>query len=135
MADSVVVNGRTITGAELEAWRAKELGPLPWQCWDIPGFKACHDEAGNRTYRQLVNEKGLDPNSDLYKEFYPQFLRSEIYDCQVAHACNPAALEVMQDAAQAHAPLEENSARMMRYALVGVGLVAAYYFYKRTARS
>jgi hypothetical protein len=65
---------------------AENLGPIPWQCWDIPGFKACHTEAGHRANRAMVSV-GAQPYTEIWDKHYPLMLRAEVHRCEVLHGC------------------------------------------------
>ena len=64
----------------------EEMGPIPWQCWDIPGFKACHTEAGHETHRQLVSVGGK-PGTAAWNEVYPVQYRRNVRKCEILHGC------------------------------------------------
>lgn len=65
---------------------AEEIGPIPWQCWDIPGFKECHTEAGHRTHRLLVS-MGAEPGSAAWNTVYPNQHRREVQRCEILSNC------------------------------------------------
>lgn len=106
--------------------------PLPWQCWDIPGFQACHEEAGHRTYRTLVEDNGLTPGTPLYEEFYPLFLRNYVFDCQRHFACTYGALEELRKAAERQEGMAfltgEKSAWLKWVAVVGLFGVGFWWY-------
>jgi hypothetical protein len=111
------------------------LGEVPWQCWDIPGFKNCHTEAGHRAHRYLLGQ-GFAVDSETYKKFYAQALATQIYDCQISFACVPTALKLMTEIvnkAEARTVTDpvSLSSRWKTYAISGLGLVAALYLFKR----
>jgi hypothetical protein len=132
--------GKIFTGSEAAAYVDREtLGPVPWQCWDIPGFKSCNTEAGHRAHRELANQ-GIYPDSEIYKKFYPLFLRLEIFGCQTSFGCYPSlvrALTEMTQASEARTVTDpvSLSSRWKTYAISGLGLVAALYLFKRMTRA
>ena len=68
------------------------LGPIPWQCWDVPGFKACHTEAGHQTHRDLL-EIGADPaNEVVWAQMYELRLRQNLKRCEVLSNCSSGSI-------------------------------------------
>lgn len=129
---------------------AKVFGtPVPWQCWDIPGFKACQVEAGHQAFR-VLDAAGLNPDGYKYDDpksataiehqrvlqenwakLQPKYERWFVYQCQAKYACTTEMLKTMADAAKSYAPQEESKSNVLGYALAGAGLLAAFYVYKR----
>ena len=70
----------------------EEMGPIPWQCWDVPGFKACHAEAGNVTYRQLESV-GAKSGTPEWNEVYPIVYRRNVRRCEVLSNCSQKLLQ------------------------------------------
>lgn len=66
----------------------EDFGPLPWQCWDAPGFKDCNTEAGHRANRALVSAGGK-PGTPEWDIVYREQLRREVYRCQILSNCVP----------------------------------------------
>jgi hypothetical protein len=105
---------------------------VPWQCWDIPGFKACHTEAGHQTYRELV-DGGHAPGSPLYLEFYPKLYRNAVFDCQRKFACTYDTLKDMQDAANRHNQLAfpETSRAWVAWLAVAGACGVGFWWYRK----
>jgi hypothetical protein len=121
--------------ATLEEQAAAETNrPVPWQCWDIPGFKECHEEAGHKAYRVLVEEKGLAPSDPLYKEFYPLFQRNFVFDCQRQYACTYSTLELMRRQAEKHQgqAFEQASTReWVKWVALAGALGVGFWWYRK----
>lgn len=71
--------------------RPEDFGPVPWQCWDAPGFKECNTEAGHRANRFLVSAGGK-PGTPEWDIVYREQLRREVYRCQILSNCVPASI-------------------------------------------
>jgi hypothetical protein len=72
--------------SDIMSMTAEEIGPVPWQCWDVPGFKACNTEAGHRAHRAL-RAAGATPGSPEWDAVYPNQVRREIVRCEILSNC------------------------------------------------
>lgn len=102
-----------------------ELGTVPWQCWDIPGFKSCATEAGNATYRFMKeNAPSLVEGSPDWNSLYAQSNRKFVYDCQIKFGCTPDILSKMRGG-EATSPLSTIAGKNWTMVLLaGVGVAA-----------
>lgn len=108
-----------------EQQQAEATGPVPWQCWEIPGFKDCNKEAGNKTNRYL-KDQGITESNPLYAEYYPKFLRNYVYQCQIESGCTPSLLSELPQGTES-----QGSAWAQKLLLLGAGTFLAYVLYRK----
>ena len=82
--------------AEIQIKSLEELGPVPWQCWNAPGFKDCNAEAGNITYRKLTRDMGMSPSAPEWAMAYKILLRNQVAQCEILSNCRQDLVETQR---------------------------------------
>lgn len=62
---------------------------IPARCWDWPGFKSCHTEAGHRAYRFCDTEAGHTPNTSAFSDCKSKVMAEMVeQDCAQKLGCS-----------------------------------------------
>lgn len=117
-----------------------EMGPIPWQCWDVPGFKACHEEAGNVTYRELESV-GAKAGTKEWNEVYPIVYRRNVRRCEVLSNCSQKLLEAQKPPTTSESDSEilrrlgemkqQENTDYLKWLAAAVGVGVLFFVYKR----
>jgi len=102
----------------LEPQGPEVTSPIPWQCWDIPGFKECHKKAHEKAFLSIQAE-GFIPGTPIFNEFAKRLLNIEIYDCQSKYFCSKGMLQTFPRKSSS-----STSSKGYLLGIVGIGIAA-----------